>query len=247
MSTSPMGIPFNTTPTSGVGGAFAGMNNGSVINSGLGAPNSPNATSGNLPFSGNSTVPFTGTPQDSTSIFGGGSPGTSTANNGGANGFGTSTTGGSFGQNPTGANIFGMNPNSNGYQWLSSNNSSLTKTYGKDSGSALGQFIQSGAGFNQNALNALFDSMQPQEYAQEATISNQQGDQGTRFSSANDFAQSNYQAQVNSTQTQAEFNQYDQSIQNMMSILMGSKNVPQQNNTSQLIESGVSMALSMLS
>jgi hypothetical protein len=54
-------------------------------------------------------------------------------------------------------------------------------------------------------------------------------------------------AQVNATQTQAEFNEYNQAIQNMMSILMGSKNVPQQNNTSQLIESGVSMALSMLS
>lgn len=240
MATSGLGVPFNTTPTSGVGGAFAGMNNGSTANFGLGTSIVPAGGSGSA---GNSIGSGGYMPQDSTSIFGGGSPGTSTASNGGANGFGPSTTGGGFGQNPTGANIFGMNPNSNGYQWLSSNNSSLTKTYGKDSGSALGQFIQSGAGFNQEALNQLFASMAPQEYAQEATISNQQGDQGTRFSAANDFAQSNYQAQVNSTQTQAEFNQYNQSIQNMMSILMGSKNVPQQNNTAQLIEQGVGAAV----
>jgi hypothetical protein len=239
MATSGLGVPFNTTPTSGVGGAFAGMNNGSAANFGLGTPTVSAGGSGSV---GNSIGSGGYIPESSLG---------STENNGflgttsGSSLFGNGS--GSFNYNTEGANIFGLDPTSSTYQWLSSHNSSLTDTYGKDSGSVLGQFVQSGAGFNQEALNQLFDSMAPQEYKQLSTIANQQGTQGTRFSSANDFANADYMAQVNATQTQAEFNEYNQAIQNMMSILMGSKNVPQQNNTSQLIESGVSMALSMLS
>jgi hypothetical protein len=248
MATSGFAVPFGTTSTSGTGGAFAGINNGTSM---LG----PSANGTAVPawggLGGGTGIPTNGTASaapGSSSLFGTvfSGPTNVPQSNGSlnqSNGFTGSTTGGSQGVNYTGSNVFGMDPGSSTYQWLSSKDSSLTKTYGKDAGAALGQFIQSGAGFSQAQLDQLFASMKPEEAQQLAALSNSSGTSGTRFSSANDFAVSNYEAQVNSTQEQIEYNAYNQSVQNMMAILMGSKSVPSGSNAADITSSAISTSL----
>ena len=248
MATSGFAVPFGTTSTSGTGGVFAGLNNGVSM---LG----PSATGTAAPAwggtGGGTGIPVNGTPSSGPVSMASSSPFSSDtsqvpSSNGTlnqSNGFTGSTTGGSQGVNYTGSSLFGMDPGSSTYQWLSSKDSSLTKTYGKDSGAALGQFVQSGAGFSQAQLNQLFASMAPQEAQQLSAISNSSGTAGTRFSSANDFAVSNYEAQVNSTQEQIEYNAYNQSVQNMMAILMGSKSVPSGSSMADITSSAISTSL----
>lgn len=98
---------------------------------------------------------------------------------------------------------------------------SLKKTYGDGTAHALLDFLTSGAGFNQDAINNLFASMQPQIERGTESLMNQFSTTGNRFGSGAQIGLGDYLSQVNLNEGQLETQMYEQSINDYMSVLLG--------------------------
>jgi hypothetical protein len=98
---------------------------------------------------------------------------------------------------------------------------SLKKTYGDGTAHAILDFLTSGAGFNQEAINNLFAAMQPQIERGTESLENQFSLTGNRFGSGAEIGTADYLSQVNLNEGQLETQMYEQAINNYMSVLMG--------------------------
>ncbi len=101
---------------------------------------------------------------------------------------------------------------------------SLKKSYGDGPAHAILNFLTSGAGFNQNAINNLFASMQPQIERGTESLMNQFSQTGNRFGSGAQIGLADYLSQVNLNEGQLETQMYEQSVNDYMNVLMGTSN-----------------------
>lgn len=180
----------------------------------------------------------------------------------GANGVGsgfsmpgmTSTTGfggGSGGFNLPGSLGFGGTPSGGpggGPSWTPNQNDFIKAMHkaGFSAGDAalLYNFIASGAGFNQGAVNqvlgATFAAQQPQINRGEADILEHFGSMGLGMSSPAAIGLGDYLSQVSLGQgqlaAQTEMGMYEQSVADYLSVLMGGKGQPPQNMFQNLIQ-----------
>jgi hypothetical protein len=99
--------------------------------------------------------------------------------------------------------------------------SGLSKTYGDGPAHAILDFLTSGAGFNQDAINNLFAAMQPQIERGTESLMNQFSTSGNRFGSGAQIGLGDYLSQVNLNEGQLESQMYEQAIQNYLGVLMG--------------------------
>jgi hypothetical protein len=99
--------------------------------------------------------------------------------------------------------------------------SGLSKTYGDGPAHAILDFLTSGAGFNQDAINNMFAAMQPQIERGTESLENQFSSTGNRFGSGAQIGTADYLSQVNLNEGQLETQQYNTAIQNYLSVLMG--------------------------
>lgn len=97
----------------------------------------------------------------------------------------------------------------------------LQTMYGEGLGALMYQFLQSGAGFNQAAINNLFAALQPGINRGEEDLMNQFSTSGNRFGSGAQIGLGDYLSQVNLNEGQLETQMYEQSIQNYMNVLNG--------------------------
>lgn len=95
--------------------------------------------------------------------------------------------------------------------------------YPKQIASALSNFLQTGAGFNSQVAQSLLAALQPAFAKGEANIMEQFGASGLGQSSAAAIGLGDYQAQEYLAQGQLLSQMYEQSVQNYMDILTGSK------------------------
>lgn len=98
---------------------------------------------------------------------------------------------------------------------------SLRSSYGEGPAHQIMDFLTSGAGFNQSAINNLFAGMQPQIERGTESLMNQFSATGNRFGSGAQIGLGDYLSQVNLNEGQIESQQYEQSINNYMNVLMG--------------------------
>jgi len=101
---------------------------------------------------------------------------------------------------------------------------SLKKSYGDGPAHAILNFLTSGAGFNQSAINNLFASMQPQIERGTESLMNQFSQTGNRFGSGAQIGLADYLSQVNLNEGQLETQMYEQSVNDYMNVLMGTSN-----------------------
>jgi hypothetical protein len=210
MSTSPnwMSLLPGRNP-SGAGGTANGLpatGSSSGVNPLLGNPNvSPNAPSAN-PYD-TSVVPSfganTGSGYSPTSLLPapGGTPPT--------------TTVGAASQSPIG-----------GFNLMTSKDlgrmyNDLKKTYGDGVAHAILDFLSSGAGFNQDAINNLFAALGPGIERGTESLMNQFSTSGNRFGSGAQIGLADYLSQVQLNEGQLETQMYESSINDFMNVLMG--------------------------
>jgi hypothetical protein len=122
---------------------------------------------------------------------------------------------------PNASGLAGLNPaNLFGFGGVPGSNSDIFgNTYPTGVGSALTAFLGSGAGFNPEVINALWQSMQPQIQQGEANVTESFGAQGLGDSSAAAYGQAQYQAQVADAYGSLVSQMYEQSVNNYMSVL----------------------------
>jgi hypothetical protein len=96
-------------------------------------------------------------------------------------------------------------------------------------------FLQNGAGFNPQVSQALIAGMQPGIKRGEADILEQFGTMGLGNSSAAAIGLGDYLSQVQLNEGQILANQYNQSVQNYLSVLMGVKPNPPKDLWSQIM------------
>lgn len=100
---------------------------------------------------------------------------------------------------------------------------SLDKIYGKGVGSALAAFLSSGAGFNPAVMQAQLNAAKPIEAKTLSKMQTMFGDTGSAYSSTAAIGYGDFEAQFNAA-LQGEFAQeYQQSVQNYLNVLMGVK------------------------
>lgn len=99
--------------------------------------------------------------------------------------------------------------------------SSLKKTYGDGAAHALLDFLTTGAGFNQNAINNLFAALQPQINRGTENIMEQFSALGNRFGSGAQIGLGDYLSQVNLNEGQIETQMYESAINDYINVLMG--------------------------
>ena len=97
----------------------------------------------------------------------------------------------------------------------------LQSMYGEGLGALMYQFLQGGAGFNQDAINNLFAALQPGVERGTESLMNQFSASGNRFGSGAQIGLADYLSQVNLNEGQIESQMYEQAIQNYMSVLQG--------------------------
>lgn len=99
----------------------------------------------------------------------------------------------------------------------------LDKIYGKGVGSALAAFINSGAGFNPAVMQAQLNAAKPIEAKTLSKMQTMFGDTGSAYSSTAAIGYGDFESQFNAA-LQGEFAQeYQQSVQNYLNVLMGVK------------------------
>jgi hypothetical protein len=98
--------------------------------------------------------------------------------------------------------------------------SGLSKTYGDGPAHAILDFLTSGAGFNQDAINNLFAAMQPQIERGTESLMNQFSTSGNRFGSGAQIGLGDYLSQVNLNEGQIESQMYEQSVNDYISTLL---------------------------
>jgi hypothetical protein len=95
--------------------------------------------------------------------------------------------------------------------------------YKGGTGTALAQFLSSGAGYNPAVANALIAALQPQFQQQQAQLMEQFGSHGLAEGSPAAYGLSNLFAQENLDVGQLLSGLYEQSVSNYLSVLSGGK------------------------
>ena len=98
---------------------------------------------------------------------------------------------------------------------------SLKKTYGDGMAHMLLDFLTSGAGFNQQAINNLLASLQPGIERGTESIMEQFSAMGNRFGSPAATGLGDFLSQVNLNEGQLVTQMYEQAINNFMDVMMG--------------------------
>lgn len=189
----------------GNNGMFGGMNIPGVAS---GTQNQPSGGMGSMiPGATNtSTLPFLGFPANNTNAFGG-------------NFF---SSGSSV---PGGSSMFPGFPQVQG--------SVFKDLYGHGVGDALQQFLNSGAGFNQNVVNAEMNAAMPLEARGIENIMNAMGGHGLGSSSTAAIGIGDFESQFNA-QLQSMFaQQYEQSVDRYLKVLMGTTQDAKENEAQQ--------------
>lgn len=89
-------------------------------------------------------------------------------------------------------------------------------------------FLQSGAGFSQESMQAMIQALQPQVQQGQAQLQEQFSSLGMGESSPAAYAQASFDSQVQGQYGQIFSQMYEQSVQNYMNVLLGGKGSPQQ-------------------
>jgi hypothetical protein len=98
---------------------------------------------------------------------------------------------------------------------------SLKKTYGDGPAHAILNFLTSGAGFNQQAVNNMLASLQPGIERGTESLMSQFSATGNRFGSGAEIGMGDFLSQVNLNEGQIISKMYEDAIQNYMNVLMG--------------------------
>lgn len=155
----------------------------------------------------------------------------------------TGVPGSNFPANGTttfGSNFFGSgNTNSipgasSGFPGLPQVQGSVFKDlYGHGVGDALQQFLNSGAGFNQNVVNAEMNAAMPLQARGVADIMNAMGSHGLSGSSTAAIGVGDFESQFNAQLENMFAQQYEQSVQNYLKVLTGTQQDAKENNAQQ--------------
>jgi len=129
-----------------------------------------------------------------------------------SNNYGTTSTT-SSNTNPFSTGLQLTGPNGLGY------NLYIDQLLGTGFGQDIQNFINSGAGYNQNVLQALINQIQPQVNTGIANLEASAGATGTRFGSGYEVGLGDYLSQVNANENTMAAGLYEQSVQNQMSLL----------------------------
>lgn len=105
--------------------------------------------------------------------------------------------------------------------------------YGHGVGDALQQFLNSGAGFNQNVVNAEMNAAMPIEARGRENIMNAMGGHGLSGSSSAALSLGDFESQFNSQLENMFAQQYEQSVSRYLEVLMGTKQDAKENNAQQ--------------
>jgi hypothetical protein len=97
----------------------------------------------------------------------------------------------------------------------------LTKTYGPGVGDLISNFLTSGAGYNQQAINNMLASLQPGIERGEEDLMGQFSASGNRFGSGAQIGLGDYLSQVNLNEGQLVTGMYEQSLTDFINVLMG--------------------------
>jgi len=97
----------------------------------------------------------------------------------------------------------------------------LKKDYGPGIAGMITQFLQGGAGFNQDAVNNLLASMQPGIERGEEDLMEQFSTSGNRFGSGAQIGLGDYLSQVNLNEGEIEAQMYETSVSDYINTLMG--------------------------
>jgi hypothetical protein len=98
--------------------------------------------------------------------------------------------------------------------------SDLKKTYGDGIAHALMNFLSSGAGFNQAAINNLFAALQPGINRGTESLMEQFSTSGNRFGSGAQIGLADYLSQVQLNEGQIEAQMYETSVSDYINTLM---------------------------
>jgi hypothetical protein len=197
----------------GNGGMFNGFNQAAV----------PGAAQGQASGGFNSVPGMPTGPMSSTSgVPGGGNP--FPANN-------TTAFGGSF---FGGSGTSGVPGGNSGFPGFPQVQGSVFKDlYGHGVGDALQQFLNSGAGFNKNVVNAEMNAAMPLEARGIENIMNAMGGHGLSGSSTAAVGVGDFETQFNAQLENMFAQQYEQSVQRYIDILTGTKQDAKENNAQQ--------------
>jgi len=99
----------------------------------------------------------------------------------------------------------------------------LDKTFGPGLAGTISTFLQSGAGYNQQAISNLLASLQPGIERGEESLVNQFSASGNRFGSGAQIGLADYESQVNLNEGSLISQMYEQAVQNYMNILGGTE------------------------
>jgi hypothetical protein len=105
----------------------------------------------------------------------------------------------------------------------------LKKTYGDGMAHEIMNFLTSGAGFNQGAINNMLAALQPGIQRGTESLAEQFSTSGNRFGSGAQIGIADYLSQVQLNEGQLETQMYEQSINNYMNVLMGTAGQAAQN------------------
>lgn len=97
----------------------------------------------------------------------------------------------------------------------------LSKTYGPGVGDLISNFLTSGAGYNQQAINNMLASLQPGIERGEEDLMSQFSASGNRFGSGAQIGMGDFLSQVNLNEGQLVTGMYEQSLTNFINVLMG--------------------------
>lgn len=111
--------------------------------------------------------------------------------------------------------------------------SALKDIYGHGVGDALQQFLNSGAGFNQNVVNAEMNAAMPIEARGIENIMNAMGGHGLAGSSSAAVGVGDFETQFNAQLENMFAQQYEQSVQNYLNVLLGVKQDAKESNAQQ--------------
>jgi hypothetical protein len=100
--------------------------------------------------------------------------------------------------------------------------SDLKGTYGDGMAHMILDFLTSGAGFNQQAINNLLASLQPGIERGQESLMSQFSASGNRFGSGAQIGLGDYLSQVNLNEGQLITQMYESALNNFMEVMMGS-------------------------
>jgi len=97
----------------------------------------------------------------------------------------------------------------------------LKKTYGDGPAHMILDFLSSGAGYNQAAINNLLASLQPGIERGQENLMEQFSASGNRFGSGAQIGLADYLSQVNLNEGQLVTQMYEKALDNFMNVMMG--------------------------